>query len=311
MYHYVRHADEQYKHFKFLHLHDFRKQLDFFQKQYTILHPNELLQSTNDNSLKTGVILTFDDGLKDHYVYVLPELKSRGLSGVFYISTGIYQTGKILDVHRMHLLLGRFGGDIILEYLRDEVTDDMLSHAHVEEFKRLPYSMHYTNESTKLVKKMMNYFISYDYREDVIDKMMLYFFKDEAQLITEFYMTQDEISQMQNEGMIIGSHTKTHPVLSKMNEQEQRTEISDSFAYLDGVTGGLLYRTFCYPYGGFHSFTNKTEEILKKENCKYSFNVESRDITIHDLQTRPQALPRFDCNEFPFGKCYEYLLDIK
>lgn len=54
--------------------------------------------------------------------------------------------------------------------------------------------------------------------------------------------------------------------------------------------------------GGFHTFSPLTESILSKENVKFAFNVESRDIDLNDLQSRPQTLPRYDCNEFAFGK---------
>ena len=34
----------------------------------------------------------------------------------------------------------------------------------------------------------------------------------------------------------------------------------------------------------------------------FSFNVEPRDISLDDLKNRKQALPRYDCNQFLYGK---------
>ena len=45
-----------------------------------------------------------------------------------------------------------------------------------------------------------------------------------------------------------------------------------------------------------------TIDILGTEQVMYSFSIESRDITKNDLEISYQFLPRFDCNEFPFGK---------
>ena len=59
-------------------------------------------------------------------------------------------------------------------------------------------------------------------------------------------------------------------------------------------------RSFAYPYGGFHSFNADTEQLLNKHKCRFAFNVESRDINLDDLR-RKQALPRYDCNNFPHG----------
>ena len=41
--------------------------------------------------------------------------------------------------------------------------------------------------------------------------------------------------------------------------------------------------------------------ILTGNEVEYSFNAESREITYDDIRTSKQHLPRFDCNEFPFG----------
>src|SRR5438045_7573863 len=100
MYHYVRNEDVSYPFFKFLHVDDFKEQLDYFSSTTTILHPNVLRQGIASGKKTEGVILTFDDGLKDHYKHVMPELVKRGLSAIFYIPTGIYHTKKILAVHR-------------------------------------------------------------------------------------------------------------------------------------------------------------------------------------------------------------------
>ena len=43
------------------------------------------------------------------------------------------------------------------------------------------------------------------------------------------------------------------------------------------------------------------KSLVENENEPISFNVEARDINTDDLLSRPQSLPRFDCNQFPFG----------
>ncbi|HDZ5086887.1 TPA: polysaccharide deacetylase family protein [Campylobacter jejuni] len=107
---------------------------------------------------------------------------------------------------------------------------------------------------------------------------------------------------MHENGMILGSHSVNHCVFSKLANEEQEKEIHDSFNFLEKTIGKLHTKIFCYPYGGFHTFTDFTQKILKDSNCNFSFNVESRDITPNDLIKQPQALPRYDCNEFSFGQ---------
>jgi len=58
----------------------------------------------------SGVILTFDDGLSDHYEYVFPILNELNQWGTFYISTSPFHNKKLIDIHRIHMLVGKYGG---------------------------------------------------------------------------------------------------------------------------------------------------------------------------------------------------------
>jgi peptidoglycan/xylan/chitin deacetylase (PgdA/CDA1 family) len=223
--------------------------------------------------------------------------------GIFYVPTGVYQTDKLLDVHRIHMLLGKNGGQPILNELLKLINDDMLSHKHIEEFRTLTYSNQWNDSPTVSVKRILNFFIDYRYRENVLDVLMNKFFPNERELKNSFYLTPDEIMRLHQAGMIVGSHSVNHRVMSKLSKEDQALEIRSSFDFLDRVTGGLPIRTFCYPYGGFHSFTKETEDLLTENGCAFSFNVEPRDISENDLKDRPQALPRYDCNSFPHGEC--------
>jgi peptidoglycan/xylan/chitin deacetylase (PgdA/CDA1 family) len=303
MYHYVRGFDPRYPYFKNLHIDDFKTQLDLFEAEYGFVSYADFRRSFLTGETPEGVILTFDDGLKDHFNYVLPTLKERGLWGIFYIPTFIYSESKLLDVHRVHVLLGKYESRIVYNKLLEMINDSMLTHGHVSEFKELTYSGQLNDDYTKIIKRTLNYYIGYEYRKDIMDALMNYFFPDEQEVFQSFYLTPGEIQEMHASGMIIGSHTINHPVMSKLSPAAQRTEIEESFYFLERTVGRLALRTFCYPYGGFHSFTADTENILAENGCVFSFNVESRDITKEDLLQRPQALPRYDCNELPFGQC--------
>ena len=106
---------------------------------------------------------------------------------------------------------------------------------------------------------------------------------------------------MSQDGNLIGSHTVTHPVMSKLNRNDQESEIRDSFLFLKELEI-TSEKTYCHPYGGFHTFDQNTINLLDKENVMYSFNVEARDIEEKDIIDSRQYLPRYDCNKFPYGK---------
>lgn len=302
MYHYVRPFDKEFPNFNNLHIDDFIKQLDYFEKEYGFVSKEEFINCFTTGKPSKGVVLTFDDGLYCHFDYVFKELKKRNLWGIFYIPTQPYMEGKLLDVHRTHLLLGKHDSKKIFSYLEKIIDNSFFDMSKIQEFKKFTYETQENDQYTLLVKRILNYFISYKYREEILNKLMNHFIPNENEILKSFYLTPSQIKQIHDAGMIIGSHTVNHPVMSRLDDMEQNFQILESFNFLEGIVKTFHQKTFCYPYGGFHSFTKETENILIKNKCLYSFNVEQRDIESHDLTNRQQALPRYDCNQFKYGQ---------
>lgn len=302
VYHYVRPAPDGLPFFRYLHVEDFRRQLDTLQREFRLIALPEFLRALDGEPIQAdAMLLTFDDGLRDHMDYVLPELKARGLWAIFYVATGPLATGKLLDVHRLHLLLGRHGGSVLVDHLARLVEDRMLVDSQVRAFRELTYRTQDDDTNTKLVKRMLNYYIEHTCREEVLDRAWAALGRGLPDA-ADWYVPGAELRAFADAGMLLGSHSVSHPVLANLSADAQAREIAESFAFLDERVERPPVRTFCYPYGGFHTFTPETERLLTAAGCRFSFNVEYRDITLADLRTRPQALPRYDCNLFPHGK---------
>jgi peptidoglycan/xylan/chitin deacetylase (PgdA/CDA1 family) len=300
MYHYVRPAPEQLPYFRYLHIDDFARQLDWFARHDRFLSREEFDVARETGEVRDGVVLTFDDGLADHYTYILPLLVERGLFGIFYVCTAPLERRKLLDVHRIHLLLGRLGGEVALRRLSECLDGAMLSDTHVKDFREATYSSQDNDHATTAFKRILNYLISYEHRERVLDQLFAQEFGHEG-LAQDFYLSAAQIREMDRLGMVMGSHGVNHYVFSKLPVESQREEITGSFASLARLLGKPV-TTFCYPYGGRHTFTEETVSLLEQAGCLYSFAVNPRAVTSADLTGNRQALPRYDCNLFPHGK---------
>ncbi len=301
MYHYVRRYDFSHPNFRFLDIENFRNQLTFFEREFGFVEKDEWLEFLHFGKAqkKSGkILLTFDDAMSCHYEYVFPELMERGLWGNFYVPTLPYATNKILDVHRIHLLCGRFDGTELLNLASSLISADMIPDARKESFQKHTYTRQQNYAGVTEFKKIMNYFISYKFRAGIIDEIarrLNYVFKADT-----FYVAFDSLSEMSSSGMVIGCHTHSHPVMSKLDAAEQLLELESSFSLLKKFDEpGFI--TYCHPYGGAQSFNATTISILDKMNIDYSFMVDPRDITVSDIGSRKHQLPRYDCNSFPFG----------
>ncbi|MCX6713996.1 MAG: polysaccharide deacetylase family protein [Candidatus Vogelbacteria bacterium] len=82
----------------------------------------------------------------------------------------------------------------------------------------------------------------------------------------ERFLTWNEIKEMSNAGMIIGSHSRYHPDFSKMSLWQLKKEIFDSKKILEKKLGQTITH-FAPPYG----FTNnQIEELIQKAGYKTS-----------------------------------------
>jgi peptidoglycan/xylan/chitin deacetylase (PgdA/CDA1 family) len=302
MYHYVREYDKKFPYFRFLDISDFRKQLDFFDNEFGFVswkEWSEFYKCGNMPKISGKVILTFDDAMSCHYEFVFKELVSRGLWGIFYVPTKPFIEGRILDVHRIHLLCGCFQGFDLLGEASKVVTEEMISQEKIVEFRTKTYKHQNNYDGVSEFKRIMNYFINPRYKKLALDSLCakLSFNFDPL----DFYITIAQMLEMRNHNMIIGSHTHTHPVMSTLPSEQQECELKLSFDFLEKYHLND-HKTYCHPYGGFHTFNNETLRLLNKHEVAYSFNVEHRQIEIKDWENSRQHLPRFDCNLFPHGK---------
>src|SRR5262249_48215558 len=147
--------EKNYPFFKYLHKDDFSRQLDFFEKEYGFVSQIDFINCFTTGKPANGVVLTFDDGLKDHIEFVLPELQRRNQWGIFYVCTGVYQTHQLLDVHATHLLLGRLGGEKLLNILLKEVDETMLADKANSSFRQNTYQAQTNDEATTEVKRIL------------------------------------------------------------------------------------------------------------------------------------------------------------
>ena len=306
MYHYIQEYNDDSPYFSFLNVKDFEKQLLYFKEKYNFIEKDDFLNSIKSGEPVNGVLLTFDDGLKCHYNYVLPILIKYKLFGIFYIPTNIFNNDKLINVHRIHHLIGSNHIDQLTDYLLTIVSKNFINPKYVKKYGNKIYENQKLSEKVENFKLILNYYIKSEHRDNVIDLLMYNFCEDEVLLKKGYYLSKQNIKALDNAGMIIGSHSVNHPVLSKLNFNDQKYQITSSFYEIEKILGRNKIRTFCYPYGGLRSFNSTTEKLLDEHSVLFSFNVEHRDISSNDLKYNIQKLPRYDCNAFPHGSIHDY-----
>ena len=258
MYHYVRDKKrENTKYLKSLEINDFKRQLDKLQRYLEPMSAAGLARSLKDGCFeKDQFLLTFDDSLRDHYIYVFPELKKRNLTGVFFINPSVYLHQKPLNVHKLHVMQSSLGDLNFLEVVADYVTKKNLNY-QVFESKNL---YRYDNSDLTKMKKYLNYELDYTLLDTLVDDLWAHFGEDHK--INDWYCSMEQLNEMHDSGMIVANHGLSHKVYSRLSNDEIMADIELSTKFIENEFKSDI-KLFGYPFGHKETFNADTVFALK------------------------------------------------
>jgi peptidoglycan/xylan/chitin deacetylase (PgdA/CDA1 family) len=86
------------------------------------------------------------------------------------------------------------------------------------------------------------------------------------------YLSSDQLKFMSRNGMEIGSHGMTHPVLSRISLKKVEYEVKESKLELEKILNREVI-TFCYPYGRYN---DKVIKIIESVGYHYARTTNER-----------------------------------
>jgi hypothetical protein len=300
MYHYVRPIlGSQFPGIKGLELEGFRRQLDYLSEHFTIVSTEQVV----DACMKGAKLpldacwLTFDDGYKDHFTFVLPELLNRNLHGAFFPPRVAIEKNVILDVNSIHHILS-CADDLqkLVRKLNDLCLLNGISDKSLTSFYReYGVASRFDNADIIYVKRMLQHVLPEEIRNSVTAQL----FKDyvgisEPDFSCELYMSKDEVRELVKCGMYVGSHGSMHYWLDKIFPEQQEKDIVESLAFLEDVGAATKDWVMCYPYGAYN---DDTLALLQKYGAAVGITTEVHKAEISN--NNPLTLPRLDTNDFP------------
>ena len=297
-YHYVRDpAETEFPDIKALTPDQFEAQLDWLQQRYTMVDYPTFEASLRGEwrSNRPCALLTFDDGLIDHYQAVLPALTRRGLSGVFFVvGATLDATPRVLNVHRAHFLLARLGPEGFADEVRRGLVD--LPEATACELPESGGLYRYDGFDAQDVKRLLNYELPAATADALLSDLFCRHIGDEAAFAQELYLTPDLVAEMASEGMTFGFHTERHVPLSRLSRPLQWAEVQRGVAAITGLTGQRS-TPFCYPYGHAQTYDRDSVAVVEKAGYSTAFTA-VREMVRFEESSRYE-LPRIDTRDLP------------
>jgi peptidoglycan/xylan/chitin deacetylase (PgdA/CDA1 family) len=226
----------------------FAAQMKFLKNHYHVVSMAQVLEAAQDNQPLPfrAVLITFDDGYRDFATNAWPVLKSLGLPVTLFVPTAYPdQPQRRFWWDKLHVafLSSRASNPPVSPHERGGLKGGSLKQIQ-SRVKMLPH-----DQAMLLVDEL---------------------FEQSAQKPNgpPPVLGWDELRRLAKEGVTLGAHTQTHPILTRISLEDARKEIIGSQADLQREIGAVL-PVFSYPDGGHN---DAVVEILKKEGFLLGFN---------------------------------------
>jgi len=226
----------------------FKGEIPYFKRNYQILTMDEVVDHLKFGKAfrRPSIAITFDDGYLDNYTLAYPVLKKHGVPATIYLTTSLIGTTDRTWTEEI--------GVAFLETAKDRFDFPALFGD-----KRVPIK---TKEEKEQVNSKVSEALKLrpdDERRELIRKLfeaLEVCEKPKRNCSDRIMLNWDEVQEMIKNGIAIGSHSHTHPILSRMPIQEAKEEISNSREILERNLG-IKVKHFSFPNGRKEDFSEE------------------------------------------------------
>jgi peptidoglycan/xylan/chitin deacetylase (PgdA/CDA1 family) len=206
---------------------------------------------------KRAVLVTFDDGFDDNYFNAFPILKKYSVPATMFISTHYIDGNSPIWFDWLASLFMASSANVVRVPdlgIKYERSDRLLNHRH---FHDLIVRLRAMGNDKRL--SILAYL-----EAEYSDAMR------EIDTRQSRFMTWSQVSEMSKSIVSIGSHTVSHPILSRLDDHNIEYEIIESRRIIESRIQKNV-KSMSYPTGMESSFTDKVVDIVRKAGYEIAF----------------------------------------
>jgi peptidoglycan/xylan/chitin deacetylase (PgdA/CDA1 family) len=301
MYHYIRDLpNTPFPRIKGMLTSAFQQQLTVLQQRYemaTLASALDFLRGTYTPS-RDLCLLTFDDGLKEHYTAVAPILADRGIQGLFFVITSCLQEQRVASVHMNHFLMAALD---FAQYQQAFVHKLNALAPHLSASSQVDAAIaqrtyRWDTPEVASFKYLLNFVLEADIRDTVVKTLFEEHIATEQAFAPTLYLSWDEVRAMQDAGMLIGGHSHHHQPLATLAAEALHDDLSTCQRLLEKHLRPQARWPFSYPYGKQTTFNAAAVNELSQLGITCAFCTEVGD---NLPGTDVFAIRRIDCKDAP------------
>lgn len=275
----------------------FRAQILDFRRRFDLVGPEELLSGSWP---PRPLMLTFDDGYREHYELAFPLLAELGLRGLFGPVPEAAQEGRVLISHQIQMLLALPTDPAILAaeieaFLKDrnpgfsgagyQAANPPGPGQNPARFFVRTILQQDLPPSRRLASPLE---LDLETRRELTETLFArHLTADSAALAAELYAAPAELKEMVRGGQALCLHGQSHTWLGPLPAEEQKRELDQARQFILNLGAGPENLGLCYPYG---SYSPETISLARAAGLAFA------------LTTRPQPIGPEAENRFTWGR---------
>ena len=261
---------------------DFARQIDFVRKNYNVISCEYLDACLRGEKTLPAhaAMITFDDGYYDNFAHAYPALKTQNLPAVIFLTTGFignigddksfywdYVAACFYYTQNNHATLPLLG-DVSWS---DEVSKEKIMHRWIEMLKKLP------DEKKQDIIKSTDKILNVSLPEGIFSNL---------------YLSWPQVREMHQNGIEFGSHTVSHPILTRIPLKDARNELNVSKKRIEDEIGKQQVISLAYPNGGISDFSSDVTKVVDEVGYKIAFTLLPGPTSYTSVRRKPLEIRR-------------------
>ncbi len=244
---------------------EFEWQVQFLARHFRILTCTELASMVDAGRPvpRDAVMITFDDGYRDNHDVVLPILRRYDASAVIFVATGYMDATQTYWYDRLvrQMLTAPPGelpvpaGSPRLTLAGDEAQRRSVAYHALKHLKTLPDGQ----------------------RRATLERWREAMGMPEHEAFDGDHgpMSWAQVRRLSDAGIEIGSHTVSHPVLAKVDDDAAlERELLESKSAIEAHTGRPVL-SMAYPVGGAGAYSDRVVDAVRRAGYRFAFTYQS------------------------------------
>ncbi len=244
----------------------FRRQLQFLKSRYKLISPEAFRSWMNQGTSlpQRAVLLTCDDGLLNVLTDMVPILLEEGARCLFFVTgASMEDTPACLWYEELYRMLNEAPGDVMVAPEGNAVRKSSLSSKDLAGYWwELVQGLSTLNSNDR---KGAICSLRREWR--LPDGWRMYDPGDARAARRYLLLNPQELRQLVTQGMTVGAHTLSHPLLAKMSPELAEQEIRECRSRLESCLQQEVW-ALAYPFG--HEGSAGAREMAMAEVAGYA-----------------------------------------